>query len=61
MWCPACNTDVPVRVYWTGTVKRHLRADCRGCGRYLKFLSQTADNVAQAEDADVGPTLFDTD
>jgi uncharacterized Zn finger protein len=35
--CPACGFGQPL-VYERGP---HLRADCRQCGRYLKFVPGT--------------------
>lgn len=33
--CPNCRELVAPKVYSSGP---HLRADCPGCGRYLKFV-----------------------
>lgn len=56
--CQACGWT-EARLQWqtfaNGT--RHIRAECRRCGRYIRFVPQTQDNVQRADrEATSGPS-----
>jgi hypothetical protein len=57
--CPRCGRqDVRLtwQTCWDG--RRHLRASCCQCGAFLKYVEQTARNVARAEEPPADPDLF---
>ena len=53
--CPKCaHVGIP-RLTWvnyqaSGQERRHLRADCRRCGRYIQFVPQTPAWLRLAEE-----------
>jgi hypothetical protein len=49
--CYRCGAADAPRLRWQtcSNGRRHLRADCAVCGAFLKWLAQTADNVALVE------------
>ena len=53
--CPGPEGE-QLRVYWQG---RLLRADCARCGRYVKMLPKTAENIRMAGPGPSGQGTLD--
>jgi hypothetical protein len=61
--CRHCGSGGPPVVYWHqqgGAGGRVIRADCHRCRRFLTFLPQTPENVAEADAAQPEAGLLDT-
>jgi hypothetical protein len=53
--CPRCGCADP-RYRWSPMCdgRKHLRAECSACGRFIKFVPQTAEFLALVDTADQG-------
>lgn len=49
--CPTCHHIVNAILTWADhATGRHIRADCPGCDRWIKFVPQTPESEAEAKD-----------